>query len=106
VNKIFGDLGQIVVHDVRDAIYVDAAGGDVGGDENAIGAGLKTAKSLVALVLAAIAMNGGRLDSLTGQPARQPVRAVLGPGEYEKRAIVLLKKAVEKREFLVVLFFV
>ena len=31
VNEVFGDLRQIVVHHVRDPIYVDASGGDVGG---------------------------------------------------------------------------
>jgi hypothetical protein len=106
VNEIFGDLGQIVVHHVRDAIYVDAAGGDVGCHQNAIRASLKAAKSLDALVPAAVAMNGSGLDSPVGQPSSQPLRAMLCPGEYEKRTFVLLQKAMEKREFLVLLHFV
>ena len=71
-----------------------------------IRAGLEAAKSLVALVLAAVAMNGGGLYSPVGQLSSQPLRAVLCPGEYEKRAFVLLQKAMEKREFLVLLHFV
>jgi hypothetical protein len=67
---------------------------------------LEAAKSLVALVLAAVAMNGSGLDSPVGQPSSQPLRAVLCPGEYEKRAFVLLQKTMEEREFLVLLHFV
>ena len=66
VNEIFSDLRQIVVDHVRDPVYVDASGRDVGGHQNAIRASLKAAKSLVALVLGAVAMNGSGLYSSVG----------------------------------------
>ena len=106
VNEIFGDLRQIVVHHVRDPIYVEASGRDVGGYQNAIRASLKAAKSLVALTLAAVPMNGSGLDATVGQPSSQPLRSVLRPGEHEKRAFVLFQKTMEEREFLVLLHFV
>jgi len=84
VNEVFGDLRQIVVHNVRDSIYVDPSGGEVGGYQNAIRAGLKAAKSLAALTLAAVPMNGSGLDATVGQPSSQPLRSVLCPGEHEK----------------------
>jgi len=106
MNEVFDHLGQIVVHHVRDPIYVDTSGGDVGSYQNAVKASLKTAKSLVALVLAAVAMNGSGLDSSVSQPSSQPLRTVFCPREYEKRAIVLLQKTMEECEFLVLLNFV
>ena len=43
MDEVFGNLRQIVVHHVRDAFDVNAARGDVGGDQNAIVAFLEAA---------------------------------------------------------------
>ena len=43
-----------------DAVDVDAAGGDVGGDEHADGAGFKVLERLEPLILGAVGMQGGR----------------------------------------------
>src|SRR5215813_2802286 len=69
MNEIFRRLRKVVVHDVRDAIDVDAASRNIGGDEHAIVSLLKSAERLVTLILAAIAVNGGRLNTVIGKPA-------------------------------------
>jgi hypothetical protein len=74
--KSSATCGKIVVHHVRDPIYVDASRGDARSCQNAIRARLEAAKSLVALVLAAVAMNSSGLDSPVGQPSSQPLRPV------------------------------
>src|ERR1035441_8951461 len=47
VDEVFGLLRQIEIHHMRDVIAVNTAGGDVGRDEHAILAILKSAKSHV-----------------------------------------------------------
>jgi hypothetical protein len=48
---------------VGDAFHVDAARGHIGGHQDAVIAILETLQRLVALVLAAIAMDGGALKA-------------------------------------------
>ena len=36
VHEIFGDLGHIVVNDVRHVVYIDTAGGNIGGHQDAM----------------------------------------------------------------------
>ena len=54
VDEIFGQRGQIVIDDVRNALDVQSAGGHVGGYENAVIAFLESAQGLVALRLRAV----------------------------------------------------
>ena len=56
-------LGALVVDDVRDALDVDAAGGDVGGDEDVDLAVAERAQRLLAGALAEVAVDGGRRRS-------------------------------------------
>jgi len=51
VNEIFGELREIVVDDVSDIVDVDAARGDVRGDEDVIAALLKASERRGALGL-------------------------------------------------------
>lgn len=60
VNEILGRLWQVVIHDVRDAVHMDAARGYVGRDEDAILAILEALERAIPLCLCAIAVNGGR----------------------------------------------
>src|SRR5208282_6784422 len=52
-----GDLRQFEVHHMRHAVDVDAARGDVGGDERPCGAAAECAERPLALALALIAVN-------------------------------------------------
>src|SRR5688500_11022908 len=54
MDVIFGVHREIVIHHVRNAVDVDAARGDVGGDEDAHSAGLEVLERAQALVLRAI----------------------------------------------------
>jgi hypothetical protein len=51
MDEIFGELREIVVDDVSDVVDVDAARGDVGGDENVIATLLKASEGGGALGL-------------------------------------------------------
>jgi len=70
VNEVAWSLRKIIVHHVRDAFDVNAAGGDVGGHQDAIVAFLEAAQRLVALVLAAVAVDGGGLHAFAGEGLR------------------------------------
>ena len=70
---------------MRDPIHVDAARGDVRGDEDTDRAGLEILQRAEPLVLRAIGMDGAGLDSAALQPASDLVGAMLGPGENKNR---------------------
>ena len=61
VDEVLGRLRQVVIHDVRDAFDVDAARGDVGRDQHAVVPVLEALERLVALALAAVAVDARRL---------------------------------------------
>ena len=68
---------QVVVHDVRDVVDVEAARGDVGGDENRRPARTEGVKRANALVLRLVAVDRLCADIGGLQLSRQPIRAVL-----------------------------
>ena len=74
---------EIVVHDVRDAVHINAARGDVRGDEHAHGAGLEILQRAQPLVLRTVRVQRAGLDALPFELARHAVGAVLGAGENE-----------------------
>ena len=80
VNEILRNLRKIVIHHVGDAFYVNAARGDVGRHQNAIVAVLEATQRLGALVLAAVAVDGGGLHAVARQFLRPagPRRAWCG----------------------------
>jgi hypothetical protein len=57
MNKVFGNLGHVEVDHVRHVGHVDAARGNVSGDQHAMMALGEAAQRLVALGLRAVAMN-------------------------------------------------
>src|SRR6185503_6926752 len=57
------DVGQLELHHVAHRIDVDAAGGDVGGDQGADAAGLEVRQRPLALALALVAVDRGGLDA-------------------------------------------
>ena len=83
MNVVFRVHGEVVIDDVRDAVHVDPARGDVGGDEDADFAGFEFLEGAEALVLRAIGMKRRGPDLGALEPPGDAVRAVLGAGEYE-----------------------
>src|SRR5581483_1307541 len=106
MDEVFGNLGKIVVHDVRDAVDVDPAGGDIGGNQYPIIAVLESAERLIALILAAIAVNGGRLDPLLRQPSGQTIGAMLSAGEYQEGTLFAAQHFVQEVELAILFDFI
>ena len=59
----FRHIGQLEVHHVGDLVHVDAARGDVGGDQDAQLAVLEGFQRALALGLALVAVDGAGLDA-------------------------------------------
>jgi hypothetical protein len=76
-----GHVGQLVVEHVADVVHVDAARGDVGGDQRLDFAGLERGQGPFALALGFVAMDGGALDAAGDQVLGHAVGAALGAGE-------------------------
>src|SRR5579859_7811941 len=86
MDKVFGDVGQIVVDDVRDVLDVDAASGNVSGHEHAILPALEPREGGSTLRLRAVAVNHGGVDALTVQVLGDAFGAALGARENKAAA--------------------
>jgi hypothetical protein len=83
VDVVFRDVRQVVVDHVRQRLDVDAARGDVGGDEHLQLVVLEALQRLHALRLALVAVDRGGLDAVVLQLLGKAIRAVLGAAEDE-----------------------
>ena len=79
-------LGALVVDDVRDVVDVDAAGGDVGGDQHVDLAVAERAQRLLAGALAEVAVHGAGGEAALGELVGDLLRGALGAGEDHRRA--------------------
>ena len=86
---------------MRDVLDVDAAGGNVGGDEDAVLAGGKALESGGALRLGAVAVDDGGVVAEAFELLGDAVGAVFGAGEDEIGALFFAKHLVELGELLV-----
>ena len=75
---------RVELHDQVDVVHVDAAGRDVGGDQNAGMPGGERVQRTLPLVLVAVAVDGRGLDPGPSQLLDEPVRAVLSADEEER----------------------
>ncbi|CRM98815.1 hypothetical protein [Pseudomonas sp. 34 E 7] len=80
---VFIDVGQLEVDHVRQLVDVQAAGGDIGGDQDAYGTGLEVSQGLGACVLALVTVDGNGGEAMLVQVFGQAVGAVLGAGEHQ-----------------------
>src|SRR5687767_1877676 len=83
---VFGGGGDVEVDDGSQCLDVDAARGDVGGDEDAIATVLESVERLGSLALRSVAVDARHGDPLLPEKLPQPVRAVLRPREHERLA--------------------
>src|SRR4051812_8852622 len=81
---VLGDERQLVVHDVREVLDVEAAGRDLCRDEDRRPAGLEVVERPDPGALALVAVNRGRGDPVAGKLLRESIRAVLGASEDER----------------------
>ena len=90
VNIVFAGERKVEVHDQRDHVHVNAAGGDVGGGENAVAAVLEALEGSLALGEGAVGVNLGGAVVAAPQHGGQLAGAVAGAGEDEHRAVRIL----------------
>src|SRR4051812_28170975 len=81
--------GRVEVDDAADGIDVDAAGGDVGGDERLCLTAREVRERTLALALAAVAVDGDGGDAGSMELLREPVGAVLRAGEHDGWPVTL-----------------
>ena len=92
--------GYVEVHDVGDVRDVDAARQHVGGDKYVHLALAEVGERVLALVLAAVAVNGRAGDTLATQTSAAGVRAMLRAGEDDDALGALREKNLgEQRVF-------
>jgi hypothetical protein len=72
---------NIEVHDVTDAVHVNAARGDIGGHQDARLASLESIERALALALVLVSVNGGSINPRANQALHDAVGAVLGARE-------------------------
>jgi transglutaminase-like putative cysteine protease len=92
VDIAFRVDGNIKIDNVRDAVDVDAAGGDVGGDERAHAAGAEVFQRALARTLRLVAVDGSSGVAVLLQVLDHAVGAVLGAGEDDRA----LQRRVER----------
>ena len=80
----FRHVRQIEIHDVADAVDIDTARRNVGGDKRQHVPPAKCGEHALALVLRFVAVDGVGRDAGLGEAAHYFVGAVLGAGEYER----------------------
>ena len=81
VHVVLGIVRQFVVDDMRDVRHVDAARGNIGGNEDARPARGKRLEGGLTGILALVAVDGRRLVPVDGEVLRDAIGAVLGTRE-------------------------
>src|SRR5918997_732196 len=71
----------VVVDDVRDAVEIEAARGDVGGHQYVDPASLERVQCSLARLLRHVAVQRQRLETLSGQPRAEPICSPFRPDE-------------------------
>ena len=86
---IFSDIGQIVIHHMRQLIDVDAARGDIGGHQHLQIACLELGQRLGTRALAFVAVDGQRSNAIFVQQFGEAIGAVFGTREHQHLMPVL-----------------
>ena len=100
VHIVFADVGNFIVHHVRQLVDVDATGGNVGSYQGADGAVLETLQGLGAGGLALVAVQSHGFDAMFGQMLGYVVGAEFGAGKDQHLAPVVLVDDVREQCFL------
>jgi len=99
-----GNVREIEVDDMREAVDVDAARGDVGRHEDAARTVTEAVHRLVARVLRLVSVDGRGRDARLLKVAHEAVGAVLGAREDERALhLGVLEKVHKERRLLLVL---
>lgn len=91
--------GEIVVDDQGDLLDIDSSGQEVGGDENAGGAGTELPHDDVTLLLVHVSVHGGHsevpLVHLLGQPVHLPPGVAEDDGLCDGERLVEIAQCIE-----------
>jgi len=101
MDEVFSDIGKVVIDNVGDVLDVNAASGDVGGNEHAILSALEAGEGRGPLRLRAVAMNHGGIDTLAIQALGDAFRAALGARENEAAATFVVEEVEQHVWFAV-----
>ena len=102
MHVIFGHIGQLKVHHVRQLVDVDAARGNVGRHQHLQFASLELAQGTGAGTLALVAVDGHGGDAFLLQELHQAVGAVLHAREHQHLVPVVLLDQVRQQILLLV----
>ncbi len=83
VHICFRHVRQIVIHHMADSVNIDAASGDIGGDQRPNGPVAKSGEHPFALVLRLIPVHGFGHNAALCQTAHHLVRPMLGAGKHQ-----------------------
>jgi hypothetical protein len=83
VNEILGQVGEIVVDDVRDILDMNAARGDIRGNQNLVAALLKAGQSCVPLRLRTVPVDRGRGETFATETQSKALCSTLGARKDE-----------------------
>ncbi len=98
-----GLFGQVVINDMGNAVYVEAARGDIGGDQYLEGAGLHAVYDLLAPGLRHVAGQGLGRQAVALELPLQHLRGPLHVGEYyNPLGVRALQDAHQHRQFFLV----
>ena len=99
MHIVFADIGNFVVHHVRQVVNVDTARSNVGCYQSAHIAALEAGKRLGTRGLALVAVQCHGSDAVLFQKLRHVVGAELGTGEYQHLAPVVFLDDVGQQGF-------
>lgn len=105
VDIAFRLIGQVVVDDVSHVVYIDAAGGDVGGDEDTGTPGLEVCQRSFTGTLRLVAVDGLSLDVGAEKLLNQFIGSMLGAGEDQHTANGAVAEEVFQQGAFVLLFY-
>ncbi len=101
VNKVLGDLRQIVIDHIRNPFDVNSAGSDVGRSRSTIAAFLESAQCQITFKMRTVSVNTGGFGSAANQLLRPTIRPMLRAGENQKRTPFILEHLFEQAEFAI-----
>ena len=100
MDIVFRVHRKIVIHHMRNSVYVDPARRYVGSHEDADGPRFEIFQGTQPLILGPIGMDRSCFDAAAFEPARKPVGPVFGSGKYEDGIeLRIAQKMEEQRGF-------
>src|SRR5581483_3455455 len=98
MHEIFRRLGKIEIDHVSHAVHMNAACGDIGGNEYPVSPIPKSGKRLVPLILCAVPMHRYGAYATRRESPRQTVGTVFRSREHQKRSVFLIQHVMKQAD--------